>query len=86
ARWLTNPVTVPILLSIAYLGLTVELFSPGVGIPGTVGFFALLLFFYGHLAAGLAGYETVLLFAGGVILILLEIFLPGGIIGLLGLG
>ncbi|MBG9767470.1 NfeD family protein [Bacillus vallismortis] len=86
ARWLTNPVIVPILLTIAFLGLTVELFSPGVGIPGTVGFIALLLFFYGHLAAGLAGYETVLLFAGGVILILLEIFLPGGIIGLLGLG
>ncbi|MCY7782654.1 MULTISPECIES: NfeD family protein [unclassified Bacillus (in: firmicutes)] len=86
ARWLTNPVIVPILLTIAFLGLTVELFSPGVGIPGTVGFIALLLFFYGHLAAGLAGYETVLLFIAGVILILLEIFLPGGIIGLLGLG
>ncbi|MGG1248648.1 nodulation protein NfeD [Bacillus spizizenii] len=86
ARWLTNPVIVPILLTIAFLGLTVELFSPGVGIPGTVGFIALLLFFYGHLAAGFAGYETVLLFIAGVILILLEIFLPGGIIGLLGLG
>ncbi|MCY7978835.1 NfeD family protein [Bacillus inaquosorum] len=86
ARWLTNPVIVPILLTIAFLGLTVELFSPGVGIPGTIGFIALLLFFYGHLAAGLAGYETVLLFIAGVILILLEIFLPGGIIGLLGLG
>ncbi|MCY9078059.1 NfeD family protein [Bacillus inaquosorum] len=86
ARWLTNPVIVPILLTIAFLGLTVELFSPGVGIPGTIGFIALLLFFYGHLAAGFAGYETVLLFIAGVILILLEIFLPGGIIGLLGLG
>ncbi|AOR98889.1 uncharacterized protein BSBS38_02611 [Bacillus subtilis] len=86
ARWLTNPVIVPILLTIAFLGLTVELFSPGVGLPGTAGLIALLLFFYGHLAAGLAGYETVLLFIAGVILILLEIFLPGGIIGLLGLG
>ncbi len=85
ARWLTSPVIVPILLTIAFLGLTVELFSPGVGLP-TAGFIALLLFFYGHLAAGLAGYETVLLFIAGVILILLEIFLPGGIIGLLGLG
>ncbi len=86
ARWLTNPVIVPILLTIAFLGLTVELFSPGVGLPGMAGLIALLLFFYGHLAAGLAGYETVLLFIAGVILILLEIFLPGGIIGLLGLG
>ncbi|UYO30693.1 NfeD family protein [Bacillus halotolerans] len=86
ARWLTSPIVVPILLTIAFLGLTVELFSPGVGLPGTAGFIALILFFYGHLATGLAGYETVLLFIAGVILILMEIFLPGGIIGLLGLG
>lgn len=34
--------------------------------------------------AGLAGYETILLFLAGLILIIMEIFLPGGIIGLLG--
>lgn len=45
AGWLTNPVIVPILLTIAFLGLTVELFSPGVGLPGTAGLIALLLFF-----------------------------------------
>ncbi|MDE1455733.1 nodulation protein NfeD, partial [Bacillus paralicheniformis] len=43
------------------------------------------LFFYGHLVAGLAGMETILLFAAGIILIILEIFLPGGIAGIAGL-
>ncbi|MCY8933717.1 NfeD family protein [Bacillus atrophaeus] len=84
AGWLTNPFVVPALLTIACLGLVVELFTPGFGIPGAAGLTALLLFFYGHLVAGLAGYETILFFLAGLILIIMEIFLPGGIIGLLG--
>ena len=45
ARFLTNPIVVPILLSIAGLGLLLELFTPGVGIPGIIGLSSLLLFF-----------------------------------------
>lgn len=85
ARFITHPVVIPILLSIGSLGLIVELYSPGFGIPGFMGLSALLLFFYGHLVAGLAGMETILLFAAGIILIILEIFLPGGIAGIAGL-
>lgn len=86
ARFITHPVVVPILLSIGSLGLVLELYSPGFGIPGAMGISALLLFFYGHLVAGLAGMETIILFVVGVILIVLEIFVPGGILGVLGLG
>ena len=59
--FITNPVVVPILLSIAGLGLVLELYSPGFGVPGTMAIISLLLFFYGHLVAGLAGYETIIL-------------------------
>ena len=45
---------------------------------------SLLLFFFGHLIAGLAGYETIILFIIGIVLIVLEFFLPGGIAGALG--
>ncbi|MEK3797817.1 nodulation protein NfeD [Peribacillus sp. FSL H8-0477] len=86
ARFLTNPLVIPILLTIAAIGIVVELFSPGFGIPGFVGITALLLYFYGHLIAGAAGYETIVLFVLGVILCLLELFVPGGIVGLLGFG
>jgi membrane-bound serine protease (ClpP class) len=85
ARFLTNPFVVPLLLTIACVGLVIELFSPGFGLPGIVGISSLLLFFYGHLIAGLTGYETVGLFAIGIILIFLEFFVPGGITGVLGL-
>ncbi|HEY9576423.1 MAG TPA: nodulation protein NfeD, partial [Pseudobacillus sp.] len=85
ARFVTNPIIVPILLSLASLGLVLELYSPGFGLPGSVGLVSLLLFFYGHLVAGLAGYESVLLFVIGALLIVAELFLPGGIAGMLGI-
>ncbi|WP_270572434.1 NfeD family protein [Bacillus glycinifermentans] len=84
ARFLTHPIVVPILLSIGSLGLMVELYSPGFGIPGFMGLSALMLFFYGHLVAGLAGMETLLLFIAGIVFIILELFLPGGIAGIIG--
>ncbi|GKV64652.1 MULTISPECIES: NfeD family protein [Sporosarcina] len=84
ARFITNPVVVPILLSIASLGLIVELYSPGFGVPGSMGLIALFSFFYGHTVAGLAGYETLILFLLGVGLIIAEFFIAGGIAGVFG--
>ncbi len=86
ARFITNPVVIPILLSIAGIGLVVEIFSPGFGIPGIVGGVALILFFYGHVVAGLAGMEAIVLLVIGIVLLIAEFFVPGGIIGLVGAG
>ncbi|GAE91148.1 hypothetical protein JCM21714_86 [Gracilibacillus boraciitolerans JCM 21714] len=76
ARFLTDPVVVPILLSLASIGLIVEIFSPGFGIPGSIGLISLVLYFYGHIVAGLAGYETIVLLLIGIVLIIIEIFAP----------
>src|SRR5699024_10237880 len=84
ARFVTSPIVIPILLSIASIGLIVELYSPGFGVTGTMGLIALLLFFYGHVGAGLAGMEAILLLILGIALIITEFFVTGGIIGLLG--
>ncbi|WP_234448058.1 NfeD family protein [Virgibacillus salexigens] len=86
ARFLTNPVVIPILLSIASIGLVIEVFSPGFGIPGIMGLISLILFFYGHIVAGLAGMEAIVLLILGVVLIIAEFFVPGGIVGVLGIG
>ena len=85
ARFLTNPIVIPILLTIGLLGIVIELFSPGFGIPGFVGITSLILYFFGHMIAGFAGYEALLLFIIGLIFIILEFFVPGGIIGSIGL-
>lgn len=84
ARFLTNPFIIPLLLSIAGIGIVIELFSPGLIFPGLTGVLALVLFFYGHLVAGITGYEAPALFLIGVVLIILEFFIPGGIAGMLG--
>ncbi|MCF6137971.1 nodulation protein NfeD [Alkalihalobacillus berkeleyi] len=85
ARYVTHPVVVPILLSIGSIGLVLELYSPGFGIPGMLGLGSLLLFFFGHMIAGLAGWESLILFILGIGLIIAEVFVPGGILGVGGI-
>lgn len=82
--FLTDPIVITVLLTIAGIGIVMELFSPKFGIPGSIGVVALLLFFYGHYLAGLAGIGAFALFVAGIILIFLEFFLPGAIAGTLG--
>jgi membrane-bound serine protease (ClpP class) len=84
ARFLTHPVVIPILLSIGSIGLVLELYTPGFGIPGLMGLTSLLLFFYGHHVAGFAGLEAIILFVAGILLIIAEFFIPGGMAGLIG--
>ncbi|SFE28857.1 NfeD family protein [Alteribacillus iranensis] len=87
ARIVTHPVVIPILLSLGSLGLILELYSPGFGIPGIMGASALFLFFFGHTIAGFAGIESIIMFIAGLVLILIEIFVPGfGVFGILGIG
>ncbi|MFB4211869.1 nodulation protein NfeD [Shouchella sp. JSM 1781072] len=87
ARFVTNPVVIPILLTIGSLGLIMELFSPGFGIPGIMGGSSLLLFFFGHMVAGFAGWESLILVIIGAVLIGVEMLAPGfGIFGILGIG
>src|SRR5699024_10699737 len=86
ARFITSPIVIPILLSVASLGLIVELYSPGFGVAGSMGLIALVLFFYGHIIAGLAGMESVILIVLGMVLIIAEFFVAGGILGIIGVG
>lgn len=83
-EFLTDPIVVTVLLTIAGVGIVLELFSTKFGVAGFIGVLALLLFFYGHFQAGLAGYGTLILFVTGILLIFLEFFLPGAIAGTLG--
>ena len=83
-RFITNPIIIPILLSIASIGLVLELYTPGFGIPGTMGLSAIVVFFFGHLLAGLAGFEVLIMFVIGLILLIAEFFIPGGIVGIIG--
>lgn len=84
-RFLSHPVVAPFLLSLGFLGLLIELKTPGFGLAGGAGLLALTMFFGSHLIIGLAGWEELILFGAGIILLIVEIFLIPGF-GLFGLG
>ena len=87
ARAVTDPTLSGLLMSLGMLGIMVELYTPGVGFAGILGFLSLLLFFLGHKIAGLAGSEELLAIIVGMALLAAEVFvIPGfGIAGVLGL-
>lgn len=90
-RFLTHPAISSLLMTLALLGVVVELRSPGFGIPGLVGLSCLALFFWGHWLVRLVGWEQVLLIGVDLALLALEVFvIPGfgvaGILGILALG
>ncbi|HEX2188630.1 MAG TPA: NfeD family protein [Longimicrobiaceae bacterium] len=86
-RFLTDPVVAPFLLTLGFLGLLIEIKTPAFGLAGLAGAASLGAFFGSHLIVGLAGWETLVLLAAGILLLLAEVvILPGfGVAGVLGL-
>src|SRR5690606_18648102 len=85
-RLLTHPAVAPMLLSLGFLGLLIEIKTPAFGLAGLAGAGALTAFFGSHLLLGLAGWEEMILLGVGIVLIAAEMFvLPGfGIAGIAG--
>jgi len=80
AFWL-NAIS-PLLLALGLIGIYMEFKTPGFGVPGSIAVAALLLYFAGGYIAGLSGIEWVAVFALGVILIGLELFVFPGTLAL----
>lgn len=77
----------PWLLLFGIAGAYMELKVPGFGLPGFLSLMCFGLFFFGHNVAGyMAGFEAIGVFALGLILVLLELFVFPGILvfGLMG--
>lgn len=85
-RFLTHPVVSSLLITIAMLGIILEMRTPGFGIPGGLGLTSLALFFWGHWLVQLAGWEELLLGLAGLTLLAIEVLvIPGfGLAGVLG--
>ncbi len=86
-RFLTHPVVSSLLITIAMLGIIIEIRTPGFGVPGGLGIASLALFLWGHWLVQLAGWEELLLVVAGIILLALELLVvPGfGVAGVLGI-
>jgi membrane-bound serine protease (ClpP class) len=69
----------PLLLAGGLLCLFIEFKTPGFGIFGVSGILLLGIVFLGHYVAGLSGYEPLLFFLLGVVLVAIEVFLFPGV-------
>ncbi len=83
ARFITGSLVTVLLLLGGLAGIYFEIRTPGFGLPGILGLSLLAIFFFGHNVAGLAGYEVIVLFGAGLVLLLIELFVTPGF-GLLG--
>ena len=86
-RFLGSPIMASLLMMMMLGGLYFELQTPGVGFPGAMSVIGAGLFFAPHYLLGLAASWEIALFAVGVILLMVEIFVtPGfGVFGISGL-
>ncbi len=86
-RFLNNPIISSLLIMIGLVGMFTEIKTPGWGFAGTAALIALALFFGSSLILDLASMTEILIFAVGVVLLLLEIFvIPGfGFVGIAGI-
>jgi membrane-bound serine protease (ClpP class) len=82
---LRSPGVAVLLLVIGFVGLYLEIHSPGVGIGAFIAAVCFVLFFWSRYLGGTSGWLEVLLFVAGVACILLEIFVIPGF-GIFGLG
>ncbi len=86
-RAITHPLISPMLMTLGFLGIFIEIRTPGFGIPGIGGLAFLALFFGGHFLAGLAGWEALLCFVVGLALIAMEVLVITGfgVVGVAGI-
>jgi membrane-bound serine protease (ClpP class) len=71
AFWITA--LAPLLLLGGIIGAYLEFKIPGASLPGIISAICFALFFLGHFLAGLAGWEVIVLFALGIVFVLIEI-------------
>lgn len=87
AGWLADPTVKSLLLSVIFLAIFTEIKTAGMGVAAVIGLFAALLFFGSQWLTGVAGWLELILFGSGILLILIELYVPGfGFWGISGIG
>ncbi|WP_353096082.1 nodulation protein NfeD [Tissierella praeacuta] len=86
AKYISNPYISSLLLTLGFIGLVVEILTPGFGIGGTVSIIGFGLYFGGNILAGNSHWTSLVLFITGLILLVIEALIPGfGLPGISGI-
>ena len=86
AKVLSSPYMSTLLLTIGFVGMVIEIFTPGFGVGGTISIVGFGLFFAGNILAGHSQWTSLILFVTGLILLIIEGIVPGfGLPGISGI-
>jgi membrane-bound ClpP family serine protease len=85
SAFLTHPVTATVLLAVGIVGIVLELLFFSSGLLAAAGIVGFALYFLGFYLAGFAGFGDLSVFGIGIVLLVLELFVPSfGILSVLG--
>lgn len=84
AKFVVNPYVLSLLLTIGFIGIVVEIFTPGFGVGATISILSFTLYFGSNFIVGNSGWTALLLFIAGIILLIIEAIVPG--FGIPGIG
>lgn len=86
AKYISSPFVSSLLLTIAFVGLVIEIFTPGFGVGGTISIIGFGLYFGGNILAGNSNWTSLVLFVIGLLLLVIEGIVPGfGLPGISGM-
>ncbi|WP_077367971.1 NfeD family protein [Anaerosalibacter sp. Marseille-P3206] len=86
AKFISNPYISTLLLTLGFVGMIIEIFTPGFGLGGTLSIVAFGLFFGGNILSGNSQWTSLILFITGLILLVIEGMVPGfGLPGISGI-
>lgn len=86
ARYISNPYISSLILTLAFVGMIIEIFTPGFGLGGTISIIGFGLYFGGNILAGHSHWTSLALFVTGLILLVVEGIVPGfGLPGISGI-
>ncbi len=77
AKYIATPALSSLLLTIAFVGLIIEILTPGFGVGGTISLLGFGLYFAGNILSGSSTWTALALFVLGLILIVIEAIVPG---------
>ncbi len=84
AKYISNPYISTLLLTLGFVGLVLEILTPGFGLGGTISLMGFGLYFGGNILAGNSNWTSLILFVVGLGLLVIEGVVPG--FGLPGIG
>lgn len=82
---IVQPIFTLILTCLTFLGFVYQLYSKKINAAGIIATLSLLILFLGFLIQGNVNMHSILIFSIGVILVVIELFVVGAVIGIIGM-